>query len=185
MKNETMKTPKTPKTPNATKTPDHGDPLYEEVRIVRDQVQEVLGVLTYLARDPELVKRQEESMRAFFTKYRALARVYLALSADRNMTQVGDALGVSKQAVQQSVQKLDAIHVIMKMSAAGRGDVWIRNPTIETVLHLNAKIRKWMPDIDPVAPTREEALVSDDVPDDGATEGLAQQKDNGIAGDAA
>lgn len=167
MKNSAMKaTKREPK-----RARDVGDPMYEELRVVRDQVQEVLGVLTYLARDPELVRRQEEAMHTFFGRNRGLARVYLALSADRNMAQVATALDVSRQAIQQSIKRLDAVHMILKMSAGGRGDVWIRNPTLEAVVHLSALIRKWIPDLEPVAATAEERASGDVVSDDEAKDG--------------
>jgi hypothetical protein len=154
MKNSIRKTTKTKPARDA------GDPLYEELRVVRDQVQEVLGVLTYLARDPELVRRQEDAMETFFVRNKGLARIYLALSADRNMTQVGALLGISKQAVQQAIKRLDTVHMILKLSAGGRGDVWIRNPTLEAVVHLSALLRRWLPDVS-VAPTVEEQATSD------------------------
>lgn len=135
--------------------------MYEELRVVRDQVQEVLGVLTYLARDPELVRRQEDAMRKFFGRNRSRARIYLALSADRNMTQVADALRMKKQNVQPEIKQLAGLQMILKLRAGGRGDVWIRNPTLEAVLHLSAKIRKWFPDLEAVPPTPEEQATDE------------------------
>ena len=162
MKEPTTKTAKTAKANKKTAGPDRGDPLYEEVRVVRDRVEEVLGVITYLAHDPELVGRQEASIRTFFKKNPALARVYLALSADRNIAQVAALLNVRRQSLHESIQKLAKVQprLIMKMNAGGRGDVWIRNATLEGLLQLSAKIRKWTPELEPVTLTADEEPVT-------------------------
>lgn len=146
-------------------TPDKSDPIYEELRIVRDRVQEVLGVLTYIARDPEMVARQEEAMRAFFGRGRRRADVYLALSGDRNITQVGSVLKMQRQNVSREIQALRGVQLIMPMTAGGRGDVWIRNPTLESTLRLSEKVRRWFPSSNAVAATREESAERSAQPD--------------------
>ena len=144
-------------------TPDKSDAMYEELRIVRDRVQEVLGVLTYMARDPQIVARQEEAMRGFFGRGRKRADVYLALSADRNITQVASALGMQRQNVSSEIQKLRKVQLIMPLTAGGRGDVWIRNPTIESVMRLSEMVRRWFPSTSAVAPTPEEKAADIDL----------------------
>lgn len=146
-------------------TPDKSDPIYEELRIVRDRVQEVLGVLTYIARDPEMVARQEEAMRAFFGRGRRRADVYLALSGDRNITQVGSVLKMQRQNVSREIQALRGVQLIMPMTAGGRGDVWIRNPTLESTLRLSEKVRRWFPSSNAVAATPEESAERSAQPD--------------------
>jgi hypothetical protein len=83
--------------------PDVGDPVYEELRIVRDGVQEVLDVLTFMARDPVIVERQLEELREFFGKGMRRADVYLALNPDRNVSEVADTLGMKRQNVSREI----------------------------------------------------------------------------------
>jgi hypothetical protein len=83
--------------------PDVGDPVYEELRIVRDGVQEVLDVLTFMARDPVIVERQLEELREFFGKGMRRADVYLALNPDRNVSEVADTLGMKRKNVSREI----------------------------------------------------------------------------------
>lgn len=125
--------------------PDVSDPVYEELRIVRDGVQEVLGVLTFMARDPEVIGRQLEELRNFFGGGARRSEVYLALDRNRNISEVANALGMKRQNVGREIARLQERELILSLTAVGRGDVWIKNPTLERVLHLSQNLRQWYP----------------------------------------
>jgi transposase-like protein len=119
------------------------DPVYDELRIVRDRVEEVLGVLTYIASDPEVEARNEDVLRKFFGKGRRRADVYLALDPTRNISQVAQTLGMKRQNVSSEIRALREANLILPQLVGGRGDVWVRNPTLERVLRLSQKVRTW------------------------------------------
>lgn len=124
---------------------DEGDPVYEELRILRDGLQEVLGVLTYIARDPAGVERRLAELREFFGMGLSRAKVYLALDPSKNITEVAEAVGMKRQNASKEIQRLREAQLVIPLMSAGRGDVWVRNPTLERVLHLSQKLRQWFP----------------------------------------
>jgi DNA-binding transcriptional ArsR family regulator len=123
--------------------PEHSDAMFEELRTVRDRVEEVLGVLNYIASDPEIEARNNEALRKFFGRGGRRADVYLALDSTKNITQVAESLGMKRQNVSAELRALRDANLILQHTAGGGGDVWIRNPTLERVLRLSHKIRSW------------------------------------------
>ena len=136
------------------------DPTFEELRIIRDRVEEVLGVLTYVARDPELMKRQHEALRSFFGRGQRRAEVLLALNAEMNVGQVANKIGMKPPNVSRELRALREAQLILEVTAGGRGDVWIPNPTLESVLHLSRMVREWYPSKS--VPERVEGTPGDD-----------------------
>jgi DNA-binding transcriptional ArsR family regulator len=123
--------------------PEHADPTFEELRVVRDRVEEVLGVLTYIASDPEIEARNNDALKKFFGRGGRRADVYLSLDPKKNITQVAESLGMKRQNVSVELRALRDANLILQHTAGGGGDVWIRNPTLERVLRLSHKIRGW------------------------------------------
>jgi predicted transcriptional regulator len=124
---------------------DAGDPIYEELRVIRDEIQEVLGVLTFIASDPVAVERQMEGLRAFFGAGSRRAEVFLALDANRNVSDIADMIGMKRPNVSREIQRLQERQLVVPLTSAGRGAVWVPNPTLERVLHLSQKLRQWYP----------------------------------------
>jgi predicted transcriptional regulator len=124
---------------------DKPDPVYEELRVVRDRVEEVLGVLTYIASDPAVAERTEKAIVKFFGRGSRRAEVYLALNPTKNITQVAESLRMKRQNVGTEIRALHKANLIIQHTSGGAGDVWVRNPTLERVLRLSHKLREWYP----------------------------------------
>ncbi len=123
-----------------------GDPIYQEVRAVRDLVEQVIGVLTYTAQEPQATKRRQDELHAFFGKGTRRADVYLALSQEMNISEVAETLGMQRQNVSKEVALLRDAGLIVPFHTGGRGDVWVRNPVIESVVGLSKILRGWRDD---------------------------------------
>jgi hypothetical protein len=119
------------------------NPVYDEVRAVRDLVEQVIGVLTYTAQDPEATKRRETELRRFFGRGSRRADVYLALDRERNISDVAKALGMQRQNVSTEVARLREAGLAVPFHTGGQGEVWIRNPVIEAVVGLSKKLAQW------------------------------------------
>jgi DNA-binding transcriptional ArsR family regulator len=128
------------------------DPIYEEVRAVRDLVEQVIGVLTYTAQDPGATQRREEKLRAFFGRGTRRADVYLALNQDQNITELAESLAMKRQNVSREIGVLKDAGLAVPFHTGGRGDVWIRNPVIEAVVGLSRKLQGWMTPDGPAVP---------------------------------
>jgi DNA-binding phage protein len=124
------------------------DAMFEEIRVVRELQDESLGVLTFLAQDPAFLARQEERLRQYFGRRRRLADVYLALARDRNLTEVGEAIGMSRHHVWDALQVLRDQGLVTKHVSSALGDVWLPNPAIERTLKLKRLLREWFPETD-------------------------------------
>jgi hypothetical protein len=106
-------------------------------------VEQVIGVLTYTAQDPQVTKRRHEELREFFGRGARRADVYLALSPEKNISEVADGLGMKRQNVWKEVALLRDAGLIVPFHTGGRGDVWVRNPVIESVVGLSKSLRAW------------------------------------------
>jgi DNA-binding transcriptional ArsR family regulator len=134
------------------------NPVYEEVRAVRDLVEQVIGVLTYTAQDPAANARRETELMKFFGRGSRRPEIYLALDKDRNISEVAAALGMKRQNVSADIALLKDAGLIVPLHTGGRGDVWIRNPVIEAVVGLSRKLVSWRGDS---APTADHGTPSD------------------------
>jgi DNA-binding transcriptional ArsR family regulator len=119
------------------------NPVYDEVRAVRDLVEQVIGVLTYTAQDPEATTRRERELKTFFGRGARRAEVYLALSRERNISEVAYATGMKRQNVSVEISRLRDAGLAVPFHTGGRGDVWIRNPVIESVVGLSKRLAQW------------------------------------------
>jgi hypothetical protein len=130
------------------KVPESGpDPLLDEVRTVRDLVEETLGVLTYSVQDPAALTKREVEIRKIFGRGKKRADVFLALSRDRNITDVANATGMKRQNVATDIKRLHEAGLVMPLATGGRGDVWIRNPLLDRIHGLTAKVTAWRGEI--------------------------------------
>lgn len=131
----------------AKQTPADAQPspnaVYDEVRAVRDLAEQIIGVLTYAAQDPSVLDRRENDLRLFFGKGTRRRDVYLALDKDRNISEVAEALGMKRQNVSAEISRLHDAGLVVPLTTGGRGDVWIRNPVIESVVGLSKRLRTW------------------------------------------
>lgn len=119
------------------------NPVYEEVRAVRDLVEQVIGVLTYTAQDPAATGRRESELRGFFGRGTRRADVYLALNKEQNISELADSLGMKRQNVSKEIALLKDAGLAVPFHTGGKGDVWVRNPVIEAVVGLSRKLREW------------------------------------------
>jgi hypothetical protein len=119
------------------------DPLLDEVRTVRDLVEETLGVLTYSVQDPDALSKRQAELRAVFGRGRKRADVFLGLSRDRNITEVATALGMKRQNVATEIRRLHEAGLVMPLATGGRGDVWVRNPLLDRIHGLTGKVAAW------------------------------------------
>ena len=119
------------------------DPLLDEVRTVRDLVEETLGVLTYSVQDPDALAKREAELRKVFGRGRKRADVFLALNRDRNITEVAAATGMKRQNVATELKRLHEAGLVMPLSTGGRGEVWIRHPLLDRIHGLTSKVGAW------------------------------------------
>ena len=119
------------------------NPVYEEVRAVRDLVEQVIGVLTYTAQEPEATERREAELRRLFGRGSRRADVYLALSKELNISELAASLGMKRQNVSAEIAVLRDAGLAVPFHTGGQGDVWVRNPVIEAVVGLSRRLRDW------------------------------------------
>jgi hypothetical protein len=124
-------------------TPVSTDPLIDEIRTVRDLVEETLGVLTYNVQDPDALIRREQEIRKVFGRGKKRADVFLALSKDLNVSEVAAETGMKRQNVAIEIRRLHEAGLAMPLATGGRGDVWVRNPLLERIHGLTAKVANW------------------------------------------
>jgi hypothetical protein len=129
-----------PKAAEAVPSP---NAVYDEVRAVRDLVDQVIGVLTYTAQDPAVIQRREADLRSFFGKGTRRREVYLALDKELNISEVAAALGMKRQNVSTEINRMHEAGLVVPVRTGGRGDVWIPNPIIESVVRLSRRLRSW------------------------------------------
>src|SRR5438270_13476678 len=91
------------------------------------------------------MKRQKDALRSFFGRGQRRAEVFLALNPELNVSQVADKIGMKPPNVSRELRALRDAQLILQVTAGGRGDVWIPNPTLESVLHLSKVVRDWYP----------------------------------------
>jgi hypothetical protein len=65
------------------------------------------------------------------------------LSPEKNISEVADGLGMKRQNVWKEVALLRDAGLIVPFHTGGRGDVWVRNPVIESVVGLSKSLRAW------------------------------------------
>lgn len=119
------------------------DPLLDEIRTVRDLVEETLGVLTFDVQDPDALARREQDIRKVFGRSRKRADVFLALNRDRNISEVAKDIGMQRQNVADDIKVLRKAGLVMPLTTGGRGDVWVRNPVLDRILGLTSKVAEW------------------------------------------
>ena len=130
---------------HATPSP---DPKYEEIRVVRDLVEEAVGVLRYLARDPESMKRRETELKSFFQGRRRMSQVFLTIDGKLTSDEVARALSMRRQNVDRDLRMLRDAGLVAPIHASGRVSVWARNALLEQVLRLSKKVEGWLSQTD-------------------------------------
>lgn len=119
------------------------DPLLDEIRTVRDLVEETLGVLTFDVQDPDALLRREQEIRKVFGRSKKRADVFLALDRDRNISEVSTTTHMKRQNVADDIKVLRKAGLVMPLATGGRGEVWVRNPVLDRILGLTAKVAQW------------------------------------------
>ncbi len=145
-----------------TDSPERGDRIYQELRTVRDRVDEVLGVVSFIAQDPDLLKRHQVELRGFFGRSKRRAEVFLNLSPDLNVTQIATKLGMKRQNVSSEVKALERRGLVRRIETGGRGEVYVRQAILEQV-RLTQHVRDWFPQSGAGASAPD---VVDDLPDE-------------------
>ncbi|HEX3518855.1 MAG TPA: hypothetical protein VHT29_07465 [Solirubrobacteraceae bacterium] len=123
------------------------DEIQNALLAIYSRLDVIEGKVTVIARaDREKLLDELEKV---VKKDPIIGRIYLALDGRKNQDDIVADLSSSKPAVSRWLAKMSREHGVVEAAKGQRGsNVYRHNPQMEEVLHLSAKVEKWLREID-------------------------------------
>jgi hypothetical protein len=119
------------------------DEIQNALLAIYSRLDVIEGKVTVIARaDREKLLDELEKV---VKKDPIIGRIYLALDGRKNQDDIVAELASSKPAVSRWLAKMSREHGIVEVAKGRRGsNVYRHNPQMQEVLHLSAKIERWL-----------------------------------------
>lgn len=129
------------------------DEIQNALLAIYSRLDVIEGKVTVIARaDREKLLNELEKV---VKKDPIIGRIYLALDGRKNQDDIVVELGSSKPTISRQLAKMSREHGVVEATKGQRGsNVYRHNPQMQEVLHLSAKIEKWLREIDKAKASR-------------------------------